>query len=248
MDLDEIKKELESFQKKSTAQYEKIDFDKYVWKPKEPGKYTIRFVPSKLNKKNPFQKIFLHYGYSKVPIISLINWGEQDPIVSYAKTLRETGKKENYALSKKLDPKIRYCAPIIVRGEEDKGVKLYDFGKIIYTQLLNIANDEDYGDFSDIEAGRDFTITVVKEKVMGKDTLKATLNPKPKTSKLGNEAQCKLWLEEQPEYLVFNRKPDYDYIERVFNTWLAEPKVEDKVEDKPESEDLMDEVQKLLGK
>lgn len=41
-------------------------------------------------------------------------------------------------------------APIVVRGEEEKGVRLWEFGKEIYMQLLGIAEDEDYGDYTDI--------------------------------------------------------------------------------------------------
>ncbi len=41
---------------------------------------------------------------------------------------------------------MRVFAPVIVRGEEDKGVRMWEFGKEIYMQLLGIADDEDYGD------------------------------------------------------------------------------------------------------
>ena len=57
----------------------------------------------------------------------------------------------NWQLAKKLDPKMRVFAPVIVRGEEDKGVRPWEFGKEIYMQLLGIAEDEDYGDFTDIK-------------------------------------------------------------------------------------------------
>ena len=143
MDINAIKQRLNSLQSTNTpGKKEKIDYSKVYWKPKEEGKYQIRIVPSKLNPQNPFQEVFVHYGFSKFPIYALTNWGEKDPIVEFAKQLRTTNDRENWVLAKKLDPKMRIFAPVIVRGEEEKGVRLWEFGKEIYMQLLGIAEDE----------------------------------------------------------------------------------------------------------
>ena len=50
---------------------------------------------------------------------------------------------------------------MIVRGEEDKGVRLWQFGKLIYEELLSLAVDEEIGDYTDISSGRDLTIETV---------------------------------------------------------------------------------------
>ena len=131
MDINAIKQRLNSLQS-SGQKKEKVDYSKYYWKPKQEGKYQIRIVPSAINKENPFQEVFVHYGFSKFPIYALTNWGEKDPIVEFAKQLRGTSEKENWQLAKKLDPKMRVFAPVVVRGEEDKGVRLWEFGKEIY--------------------------------------------------------------------------------------------------------------------
>lgn len=157
MDLKSIKNKLSALQT-SGQKKEKVDYSKYLWKPKQEGKYQIRIVPSRFDKNNPFKEVFLHYGMSKFPMYSLINWGEKDPIVEFAKQLKQTNDKDNWKLSKKLEPKMRVFAPVIVRGEEEKGVRLWEFGKEIYMQLLGIADDEDYGDYTDINEGRDFTV------------------------------------------------------------------------------------------
>ena len=174
MDINAIKQRLSSLQS-SGAKKEKVDYSKYYWKPKAEGKYQIRVVPSVLNKSNPFQEVFVHYGFSKFPIYALTNWGEKDPIVEFAKSLRTTQEKENWQLAKKLDPKMRVFAPVVVRGEEEKGVRLWEFGKEIYMQLLGIAEDEDYGDFTDINEGRDFTVDVVTGDIGGCQGLKSSI-------------------------------------------------------------------------
>jgi hypothetical protein len=228
MDINAIKQRLSSLQS-SGAKKEKVDYSKYYWKPKAEGKYQIRVVPSVLNKSNPFQEVFVHYGFSKFPIYALTNWGEKDPIVEFAKSLRTTQEKENWQLAKKLDPKMRVFAPVVVRGEEEKGVRLWEFGKEIYMQLLGIAEDEDYGDFTDISEGRDFTVDVVTGDIGGRQGLKSSIRVKPKTSPLGSDKETiKMWLTEQPNVLELQRKTAFDDLKTILANFLN-PEVEETV-------------------
>ena len=223
MDINAIKQRLNSLQSTNTpGKKEKIDYSKVYWKPKEEGKYQIRIVPSKLNPKNPFQEVFVHYGFSKFPIYALTNWGEKDPIVEFAAQLRKTNDRENWVLAKKLDPKMRVFAPVIVRGEEEKGVRLWEFGKEIYMQLLGIAEDEDYGDYTDINEGRDFTVDVVKGDIGGRQGLKSSIRIKPKTTALSSDASLiQTFLKEQPVLLEIQRKMDFDALKEVLQNWLS---------------------------
>lgn len=220
MDINAIKQRLNSLQS-SGQKKEKVDYSKYYWKPKQEGKYQIRIVPSALNKENPFQEVFVHYGFSKFPIYALTNWGEKDPIVEFAKQLRGTSEKENWQLAKKLDPKMRVFAPVVVRGEEDKGVRLWEFGKEIYMQLLGIAEDEDYGDFTDINDGRDFTVEAVMGDIGGRQGIKCSIRVKPKTSPLGTDkTQIKSWLSEQPNVLELQKKNTFEDLKSVLEKFL----------------------------
>jgi hypothetical protein len=223
MNIDAIKQRLNALQSnQNTGKKEKIDYTKVYWKPKQEGKYQIRIVPSKNDATNPFQEVFVHYGISKFPIYALTNWGEKDPIVEFATKLRTTNDKENWVLAKKLDPKMRIFAPVIVRGEEDQGVRLWEFGKEIYMQLLGIAEDEDYGDYTDINEGRDFTVDVVKGDVGGRQGLKSSIRIKPKVSPVSTDAaQIKTFLSEQPSILEIQRKMDYETLKTTLQTWLT---------------------------
>jgi hypothetical protein len=236
MDIASIKQRLNALQStNNTGKKEKIDYSKVYWKPKEEGKYQIRIVPSKLNPKNPFQEVFVHYGFGKFPIYALTNWGEKDPIVEFAAQLRKTNDKENWSLAKKLDPKMRVFAPVIVRGEEEKGVRLWEFGKEIYMQLLGIAEDEDYGDYTDINEGRDFTVDVVKGDIGGRQGLKSSIRIKPKTTPLSTDAaSIQTFLKEQPVLLEIQRKMEFDALKEVLQNWLSP---EDATEDVDEDED-----------
>jgi hypothetical protein len=233
MDIKAIKQRLNSLQSSNTGQREKIDYTKVFWKPKEEGKYQIRIVPSKLDPKNPFQEVFVHYGFGKFPIFALTNWGEKDPIVEFASQLRKTSEKENWVLAKKIDPKMRVYAPVIVRGEEEKGTRLWEFGKEIYMQLLGIAEDEDYGDYTDISEGRDFTVEAIKGDIGGRIGLKTSIRIKPKTTPLSTDkSQVEFFLKEQPNVLEVQRKTNYDTLKETLQNWLS-PEEETSEEETP---------------
>jgi len=240
MDINALKQRLNTLQSSNTSgKKEKIDYTKVYWKPKQEGKFQIRIVPSKLNPKNPFQEVFVHYGFSKFPIYALTNWGEKDPIVEFTAQLRKTNDRENWVLAKKLDPKMRVFAPVIVRGEEDKGVRLWEFGKEIYMQLLGIAEDEDYGDYTDINEGRDFTVEAIKGDIGGRQGLKTSIRIKPKTTPLSTDASLiENFLKEQPTLLEIQRKNTYESIKESLQSWLSpeEPEEGSIIDDEEEVE------------
>jgi hypothetical protein len=238
MDINAIKQRLNTLQStNNTGKKEKIDYTKVYWKPKEEGKYQIRIVPSKLDPQNPFKEVFVHYVISKFPIFALTNWGEKDPVVEFVSQLRKTNDKENWQLAKKIEPKMRVYAPVIVRGEEEKGVRLWEFGKEIYMQLLGIAEDEDYGDYTDINEGRDLTVDVVKGDIGGRQGLKSSIRVKPKTSALSSDASLiQKFLKEQPSLLEIQRKMEFDALKEVLQTWLSPEDTSDDVVDEDEDE------------
>ena len=221
MDLNKIKSRLDNLnQAAKPKQTEKKDYTLIYWKPKAEGKYQIRFVPSKINKDNPFQEVFMHYGVGKYPIVALTNWGEDDPIVDFTKKLRKSSESENWRLAKQLDPKMRVFAPVIVRGEENKGVRLFEFSKTIYMELLSIADDEDYGDFTDVAEGFDFVVNA--SKVQDRPGFALSLRPKPKQTPLSSDAsQITTWLENQPILLEERYKYTYDKLKEELQNFIS---------------------------
>ena len=186
MDLNAIKQRLNDFQKQansSSGGQQKQLF----WKP-SIGKQVVRVVPNKYNKKFPFTEMKFYYGIgSKRVMASPSNWGEKDPIMEFAKQLRQTNDKENWRLAKKLDPKTRIFAPVVIRGEEAEGVKLWQFGKEVYQEFLNMAADEEIGDYTDIVGGRDIKLSTVGPETTGTPYNKTSIGPSLKTSTLSDD-------------------------------------------------------------
>lgn len=220
MNLDAIKKKLESMQAPKSNGGSTNNTKKF--KP-SIGKQTVRVVPFKYNKENPFTEMRFYYGIgSKKVIASPLNWGEKDPIAEFAKQLRGTNDKENWRLAKKLDPKVRIFAPVIVRGEESEGVQMWEFGKEIYEAFLQMAADEEVGDFTDVMSGRDIKLVTVGPDVTGTAYNKTTISPSMKTSELSKDAkEVELWLEEQTNPKETYKPLPFDEIKASLQEWLT---------------------------
>jgi hypothetical protein len=243
MNLDAIKKKLESMQSKPTSGG--LNNQTKRFKP-QIGKQTVRVVPFKYNKEFPFTEMKFYYGIgSKKVIASPLNWSEKDPIAEFAKQLRGTNDKENWRLAKKLDPKTRVFAPVIVRGEESEGVQLWEFGKEIFEAFLQMAADEEVGDFTDIMMGRDIKLVTVGPESTGTVYNKTTITPSMKTSPLSeNDKELELWLEEQVNPKDSYKMLPFDEIKAALQEWLnPEEEAEEEypadgkltVEEKPQS-------------
>ena len=226
MDLDVIKQRLNALEK--TGNSNNGERRQLFWKP-EVGKQTIRIVPSKFNPKMPFTEMLFYYGIGANVMPSRTNYVDEsgetlkDPIIEFTKQLRQTSESENWKLAKKLDPKVRYFAPIIVRGLEDEGVKVWQFGKELYETFLQLAVDEEVGDYTDVASGRDIKLVTVGPEVTGTKYNRTTASPSMKVSNASEDAdQVKTWLEDQvnPKDLFKNRIVDYDQTKQHLASWL----------------------------
>ena len=219
MDLNLIKQRLESLNKQSTNN--SGGGKSLFWKP-SVGKQVVRVVPNKYNKQFPFTEMLFYYGIGQRVMASPQNWKEKDPIQEFAKQLRQSGDKENWRLAKKLDAKTRIFAPIIVRGQEDEGVKLWQFGKEVYQDFLNMASDEEIGDFTDVTQGRDIKLTTVGPEVTGTPYNKTSVSPSLKTSAISNnEEVVKNILDNQPDPFKVFKKYTFDEVKAGLQDFLS---------------------------
>lgn len=217
MDLNAIKAKLSALNNNGGSDKEKVDYEKVFWKPTN-GKHTLRILPSMFNPSFPFTELKFHYGIGKYPMLALSNFGKQDPIEEFVKELRKTSDKDNWSLSGKISPKTRVFAPVIVRGEEDKGVRLWGFGTTIYKALLALAEDEDIGDFTDIVNGYDMVV----EQTPGNPYPTTTVRIKPKTSAVSDDdSKANAWLTIQPNPIEAFTSYDYEFIKKQLQNYLS---------------------------
>ena len=235
MDLNAIKRKLESFQKTTPNGGNN---NNRRFKP-SVGKQTVRVVPFKYNKDYPFTEMKFYYGIgSRRVIASPLNWNEKDPIAEFAKQLRGTNDRENWRLAKKLEPKMRVFAPVVVRGEENKGVRFWEFGKQVYQELLSYAADEDYGDFTDVVSGLDMTVEVVQ----GNPYPETSVRIKPKQTALSdNNDQVDSWLKTQPNPVEVHTQYDYEFIKKQLQNYLNPGSAEESTPAQTKTDDKLPE-------
>jgi hypothetical protein len=191
-----------------------------IWKPAN-GKSQIRLVPYKFNKDNPFIELYFHYNINNKTYLSPISFGRPDPIVEFAEKLKRTGDTDDWKAGKKMEPKLRTFAPVIVRGKESEGVKFWGFGKTVYQDILGYIADPDYGDITDPHTGRDIVLEVVSAEESNAAYPTTTIRVKPAVSKILPEAEAVTeLLNAQKDITELYSELSYAELKSVLENWL----------------------------
>ena len=191
-----------------------------IWKPK-PGKQVVRIVPYKYEPDNPFIELKFHYNINNKTYLSPDSFGRPDPIVEFSNRLKKTGSKEDWQMGRKMEPKMRTFAPVIVRGEEHEGVKFWGFGKQVYQELLSIISDPDFGDITDLTSGRDIVVEF-KTAEGGASFPETSIRVKPNVSVAIDPKNAQLLeaLKAQVNILDLFPELSYDELKEVMDKWL----------------------------
>ena len=191
-----------------------------LWKP-TVGKHQIRLVPYKFNKDIPFIELYFHYNINNKSYLSPASFGRPDPIVEFAEKLKRMGGKDDYREAKKMEPKLRTFVPVIVRGQENEGVKFWGFGKTVYQELLGYFADPDYGDLSDPINGRDIVVDYAAAEG-GASYPTTTIRVKPTTTKLHeNDSKISELIGNEKEITTIYSELSYDELKKILENWLA---------------------------
>ena len=191
-----------------------------MWRPEEGTETTVRLIAYPDNDGQPFKELMFYYNIGNNPgLLAPYQFGKADPIQELITKLRDEGSKESYELAKKLYPKMRCYAPVVVRGEEEKGVRLWAFGKQVYQTLLNYMLDEDYGDITDPLEGRDVRVTCTK--APGQMWTTTDVRPRGKGSPLHEDSsKAKNWMDNIPDVNDIYSLKSYEELENIINAWL----------------------------
>jgi hypothetical protein len=217
IDLDAIRNRLQTMQQSSNSGGNSTaDF---FWKA-PVGKSQIRIVPYAFDKSNPFIELYFHYEIAKRTMVSPISYGRPDPIVEFAEKLKKSGNKDDWKLGKKIEPKFRCYAPVIVRGQESQGVKFWAFGKQIYQELLGVIADPDYGDITDLMNGRDITIEhIAAEKEGAFPTYTVRVKPS-QTPATADKDIAEMIVNKQKNITELFKESSYEEMTDVLGKWL----------------------------
>jgi gp32 DNA binding protein like len=159
------------------------------WKPIENADSSIRIVPTEDG--DPLKEYYFHYLRSEKKFQSVLcpkkNFGENCPMCDLVSKLYKEGDEESRKMAKDMSAKQRFFSPIVVRGEEEKGVQLWGYSKTIYEELLKLMLNPEYGDITDPDEGLDLVVSSSKK--AGKMFAETSLTPKRKSSPLASRKE-----------------------------------------------------------
>ena len=182
------------------------------WKPQEGNDSTIRIVPTPDG--DPFKDYWFHYRVGKNPgfMCPKKNFDEDCPVCNFVtslwKEVNEASKagitsaavKESQKVARDMGAKQRFFSPVLVRGEEEQGVRIWGYGKTAYQKLLQLVLNPEYGDITDSEEGTDLQIHY--ETPAGGNYPVTDIMPARKVSKIcpdKTSQECKTLLDSVPD-------------------------------------------------
>jgi len=219
IDFEKMKEKRDSLLNKDPAR-------EVFWKPQD-GDTVIRIVPTADG--DPFKEYWFHYNLGKNPgfLSPKKNFGDSDPLDDFVRKLFNERSDDSIKMAKNLMARQRFFAPVIVRGEEERGVQIWGFGKRVYQDLLELVLNPDYGDVTDPESGTDLKITYGKPP--GAQFPVTNITPRRRSSVLSEDDELAAqWLDTIPDFAgVFDRKTPEE-VGVLLDEWLAgEQVVED---------------------
>ena len=140
------------------------DAVRLTWFKPGMGPNEIRFLPYDDGHGQPFQAVG-YYNSKQLyerRIVAPVQYGRADPISDLMTELRKERQDDaTWQLMKELRVKESYYAPVLVRGQEDKGVQIWELGSTVLKKVYSVLAHPDYVDenmFHPTE-GYDFTVT-----------------------------------------------------------------------------------------
>lgn len=200
MDTSKLAKRLARLQEKSGG-------GKNIWFKSTDEKQKVRQVPYPHEADgSPFIEVNFHYNVAGQRSLVCPKETHMNPcpICELADEVRAVGTKDSWKMYKDLAPKLRTYSPVLVRGKEEDGVKLWGYGVTIYEALMEKYLDSEWGDLSDVKTGRDLTVWSIAPKSAGNDSdyIKPKLDVTPNTSvMMPKKADIVKILESMPNYL-----------------------------------------------
>ena len=118
----------------------------YIWRPTS-GSTTIRIVPNKKDPEWPFYMVYIHgrdyttkIGLANYEFVSPKTFQKEDPAELFANNLYRQDYENNKQFIKYFSPQKFYYIPILIRGKESSGIKVWPVNTKTYEKIFNIMN------------------------------------------------------------------------------------------------------------
>jgi len=191
-----------------------------LWGPKEGQKYTVRILPSPDG--DPFKEFWFHYDLAPGGFLCpKKNYGEQCAACEFASKLYKEKTEESAEMARKFLARQRFFSPIVVRGEEKEGVKVWGYGKTVYQDLLGYTLNPEYGDITDTDQGTDLNVTAAKNGNQSFASPKLTPARMPSKLCQGSIEDCKELLESIPDIEGLQKRKTSAEVAAILDEYLS---------------------------
>ena len=157
------------------------------WKPQD-GESVIRILPTADG--DPFKHFHFHYNIGDTKggfLCPKKNFGNECPVCDFVSKLYNNGDDESRNMARKMVAKSRFFSPVLARGEEAEGVKVWGYSKTVYENLLQLVLNPDYGDITDPQNGTD--LVLVYGKAPGAMFPSTNITARRKTTPITSDAE-----------------------------------------------------------
>lgn len=205
--------------------------DERIWKPK-PGNYVIRILDYKHQPGVPIIVMKFHYNFNGKTYTSPASINQPDPLIEFSEKLLSAGHlpKDEYIFAKSLEPKNRYFVPIVVRGEEEKGVQFLGMGENDAKIIGQLMMDEDWSNLVNLENGHDIGVEVLAPRTQKNNTdfVRKIYSPKPKQTVIldKTDPNYKSLMEDiknMPALDTIYQVADYETLKKALEQFLSSP-------------------------
>jgi hypothetical protein len=189
VDLNEMQREHEAA--KNRADYEKIEYFKA-----EEGPNVVRIVPPFGNSTTPFRKFKMAYKVGPNEKVVVTKFDDSCPLKQEIDRLKATGSEADKERAENMYPSNRVGVWVVPRAphpQADRPV-FFNTNNRLYTKLLAIFADPDFGDITDPTTGTDANISYVPGKKSATGFGEYDVIMKRNRTPLGTAEQMKEWL------------------------------------------------------
>jgi hypothetical protein len=163
--LNKLNPSVEKIQRKLEEAMQRSTRSNRVWKPN--GEHEVRIIPYKhADGLDPFVQVFFHWelGDNVNYVVCPKNSGlrEECPICDMVTNLYASKDSKQIALAKKIRARSRWYVPVVVRGEEDHGVRFWGFGADVRREFYKYVKKKGYEEPFSPTNGFDFSVEYIK--------------------------------------------------------------------------------------
>lgn len=163
LDFDKIRAEFEKLQ--ASEKGGGGDFVNNFYQIPE-GDSTVRILPSKDDEKLFYAETKIHrvpIGNGQTKNVHCLKTHDEPCPLCDAYYALWKAPYNNEDLARQIKPRARYYMNVVDRQDEDSPVKILSVGIILFKKIINTILDEDFGDVTHTDTGRDFRLNKVME-------------------------------------------------------------------------------------